>query len=148
MRWIAAVWFGAVGAGCGDAAGESDPTTTTDPGGQCGAVTDHNITIRAKVVDGGGAPVAGAELRIEEDYWHNPPKTWGSAVTGADGIGEFSATGIVAVEDCWGVALNYVLLAQLGDRVGEDDYNSSLYDAINSETYQTDTTSFPVVLPD
>lgn len=148
MRWIGAVVLALGGAACGPSEVDSDPTTTSNTAGQCGAVTDHNIVIRAKVVDSGGAPVANAEIRLEEDFWHNPPKTWGSAATDATGVGEFTAVNVVAVADCWGVALNYVLLAQLGDRIGEDDYNSSLYDAIISETFETDTTSFPVVLPD
>ena len=68
MRWIGWVVLVVGGAACGASEGESDPNTTSNPGGQCGAVTDHNIVIKAKVVDDGGAPVAGVELRLEEDF--------------------------------------------------------------------------------
>ena len=95
----------------------------------------------------GVTPVAGAELRIIEDAYHFPEKIYGFAITGTDGVGEFDANRIVSVEDCWGVMLNYVLYGQLGERIATDDYNSNLFNAINSETWRTDTTSFPLVLP-
>ena len=125
-----------------------DSLTTTDGGGQCGDVSDHNILIRAKVVEQDGVtPVAGAELRIIEDVWHFPERIYGFAITDSTGVGEFTANGIVSVEDCWGVSLNYGLYAQLGDRTASDpSFNSSLFNAINSETWVSDTTGFPLVM--
>ncbi len=149
MRTPHPVLFAALLAACGGGAElDSEPAAPTQ-GGACGEVSEHDILIRARVVDSDGiTPVAGAELRIVEDRWHQPERVWGSGITGADGVGEFTAAGIVSVEDCWGVALNYILTAQLGDRVASDTmYNSSLFNAINSQTWEADTTAFPLVLP-
>ena len=135
---------------CGGNGGDLDsgPTDPPDAGGQCGEVTNHDIFIRAMVVEENGDPVAGAELRIIEDAWHPAGESWVGGVTGPDGIGEFTAQGIVSVADCWGIILNYHLEAQLGDRIArEERYNDSLFNAINSETWEADTTAFPLVMP-
>lgn len=135
---------------CGGEPQDTSPEVPDPTGGQCGAVTEHDILIRARVVDQvTGAAVAGAELRLVEDTWHNPEKVWGSGITGADGVGEFTANRVVAVEDCWGVALNYNLLAQLGERIGEDalGFNSSINQAITDGSNTADVTSFPIELP-
>ena len=128
--------------------GSSEDTDDSDDlggeGGACGEITEHNLSILGRVTQD-GQPVEGADVWIEERLWTFGQR-FGNGITDADGVFEFQAQRVVAVEDCWGTALDYVAVVVRGDDTAEDDMNSSLFDAINSGTFSVDTTAFPIKL--
>jgi hypothetical protein len=126
--------------GCG---AEVDDTEPVD--GACGEVTEHRLNLLAKVVDGGGLPVAGATVRLEERLWD--PRTVGSATTDGTGEASLSNLAITGVEDCWGTALDYVLVAEMGAQSDEENVNSRLFGAVSVGDATVDRRDRPLVLP-
>lgn len=141
--WSVWVWLVA----CGDdrAGGEDPADTAGGRGGACGDVTEHDLRLRGRVLQD-GAPVQGADVRLEERAWHPGSKVFGAAVTDAGGAFVFDAPGVVSVEDCWGTVLDYVLVAVRGDARVEDPVNSSLFGAITDGVDTVDLTNFPLEL--
>jgi len=109
-------------------------TTTGEPQGGCGAVTTHDLEVFGRVTDEDGRPVADAEVWLEETAW--APGILASGVTDAEGGFRLESQEITSVEDCWGIALDYLIGAASDDLAGERGINSSLYNAILDESYQ------------
>lgn len=117
-------------AGCGGGDDSDTGPADTDDGGACGEVTNHDVTLTG-VVETAGGPAEGATVTLEERNWTSG-QAFGTATTGADGSFQIDATGIVSVEDCWGTALDYYVVAESGDLSGERQINSTLFNALAS----------------
>jgi hypothetical protein len=145
---------GALAAGCSGDAGSSptdtDPPADTDdsepPVGLCGDVTQWDLTVLGRVRNAAGSAAIGAAVRIEDRVWI-PGMEYGSAVTNAMGEFEIPVTGLVAVEDCWGL-LGYYAVAELGEASGETGINSALFSAIYEGGLVADLTDVPIELED
>jgi hypothetical protein len=99
-----------------------DPTTPTgdddgEPSGACGEVTSFDVTIRGHVEDAAGAPVAFADVWIEERNWDPGEKGRGRS----DAAGQFAIDGrdLPVVEDCWGLATQYWIVGEKDELTGE-----------------------------
>jgi len=129
-------------AACSGAGAESD---TAEDGGACGAVTSHTVTVRAKVVNGTGQPVAGASVVLEERAWE--PGARGQGTSGEDGEVILRDLSITSVERCWGTALDYALVAKKDAVTAEEPLNSSLFNLILEGGADLDLRGDPLVLP-
>ena len=112
----------------------------------CGAEERFDVTVIAKVV-GGGAPLEGIEVVLEERNWE--PGEKGMGVTGSDGIAAIEATDLVSIPNCWGTRLNYQLVASdpagvWGD--GEKGVNSYLFNSIEDGSGVAEIVDFPIEL--
>jgi hypothetical protein len=139
-RFWSAIAFGLL-VGCGSA--EDTGTDDTTPTGACGAVTTHDVNISGVVHDGGGAGADGAVVSLEERSWD--PGTLGTATAASDGTFTISAT-ITGVEDCWGTALDYWLVASGDAGTAEDAVNQPLFNAVDDGSLTADVSGFPLVL--
>ena len=112
--------------GCG-----ADADSGSGPGVEsaCGEVAVHTLDVEVAVVDAAGAPAVDVPVALEERAWS--PGVRGAGVTDAAGAARFGATDVVAVEDCWGTAVDYVLVLGGADspRV-EDPVNPEVRRAI------------------
>ena len=142
MRVVFALGLALVGCNGGD----DEPNETDDTNdGACGEVTTWDVAVAGVVHDAAGDGVEGASVRLEDRGW-NVGTTLGTATTGTDGSFSFDAIGVTSVEDCWGTVLDYVLVAEEGDRVGERELNSALFNAIDGGGLEVDITAAPVVI--
>lgn len=123
---------------------DPEDSDTDGSNGQCGDVTTWDVTIAGAVEDASGA-VDGATVTLEDRGW-NAGETLGTATTASDGTFELAATGVTSVEGCWGTVLDYVVVATEGGRIGEDEVNSALHDAIDSGSLHADISEFPIVI--
>lgn len=127
---------------CGGAPSETGDSS--DGTIECGASEYYDVSVKAVVQHQTGAPLAGAEVRLEE---RDSPRTFGSGTTGADGVVEFTASQVESVPNCWGLVLDYWIVAAVdGADVAEDDMNTELYNAISDGSYEADVTGFPLVV--
>lgn len=125
-----------------------EPTTETgdsdDGSTDCGASEYYDVTVIAQVEDAAGVAMEGVEVGIEE---RNLPREFGSGVTDAAGRVEFVASQLESVPGCWGLLLNYWIVARCdGADCAEDDMNTELYNAIDDGTLLADVSSFPLVV--
>ena len=120
-------------AGCGSPEPVDD---TGSLGGACGAVTSWDLAVIATVEEG-GVPVSDALVTLEDRGWE-PITILGEAVSAVDGSFHLEAEGVTAVEGCWGSLLDYVVVAEHGDRRGERRVNQALYRAIEDGTLEAD----------
>ena len=127
----------------GACGGGEDPveTLTTDIyQGACGDVLEFDLIISG-VVHRDGEPTQGASVYLEESIWTRG-ETWGSVTTDADGRFSLDARNLVAVEDCWGVVIDYQLYALQGPEQGTQDMNSPL-----SGAYRDSLTEYELFYP-
>ncbi len=139
-------WLAALCAACTDGTKTDDPETahtadtdptdtglpldTGEPEGACGDVTTWNVVLTGTVEDAVGNPLVGAEITLEDRGWM---PTTVLATDISDGYGAFAldVVGLTSVENCWGTLLDYVVIGSTSEgRVGEDDVNPSLFDAV------------------
>ena len=138
---LAALWA------CGDEpADEKDEDTGDPPGIQCGDATTWDVTIRARVEDADGLGLEGVTVGLDDRGY-----TYGVLGTGdsvATGDVQFVATGVTDLPGCWGIVLDYWLVAydEAGELVVEDDMNTELYDAIADGSLLADVSGFPLVV--
>jgi hypothetical protein len=123
---------------------QTDTGTSTGPIGECGDVTLHDLTLLGSVALMNGLPAAGASVWIEDRAWAPQDEVLGQATTDGDGLFTLPITGLTSVEDCWGSALDYVVVAELGDQRGERGVNASLYASIQDGTLQADISGSPI----
>ena len=128
------------------ACSESTETVDTDEPvptkGACGETTRWDIEVIGAVTNGEG-PVEGAEVRLEERNY-NAGTVHGTSVTDSDGEFVIAAIDVVSVEDCWGTLLDYHVVAESGDEIGEKKANTYLHTAIYNESLSADMRGFPV----
>ncbi|MEZ4238292.1 MAG: carboxypeptidase-like regulatory domain-containing protein [Myxococcota bacterium] len=127
---------------------DTDTQGTTDTDGACGAVTRHDLTLLGAVVLASGGPAVGASVWIEDRAWAVQTETLGTATTDDDGLFTLPITGLTSVEDCWGSALDYVVVAELGIQRGERDVNAPLYNVILAGGDTADITASPIEMID
>ncbi|MEN9787140.1 MAG: hypothetical protein RLZZ299_2404 [Pseudomonadota bacterium] len=106
--------MGAVACQGGGDSGDAMPVESA-----CGAVTQHALAVEVAVVDATGAPVAGLPVSLEERAW--APGVRGEGTTDTEGLARFDASGVVAVESCWGTAVDYVLVLGGADAARVED---------------------------
>jgi hypothetical protein len=130
---------------------DTDTDTVTDTQvftGECGAVTEHDLTMTGAVVLASGGPADGADVWIEDRGWAPQVEVLGQAVTDAQGNFTLPITGLTSVEDCWGTLLDYVVIAELGIQRGEREVNTPLYNAILDGTLAADISASPIEMID
>jgi hypothetical protein len=120
-------------------------TTTSVPEGACGPVHAVDLEIRGRVEDASGLPASGVEVWLEERAWA-PTTVHGQGMTDADGHFTFPATGMPIVEQCWGFAALFHLVAQDLERYGEIDANYPIVSAWLANETVADFEVRPVVL--
>ena len=98
------------------------------------AVSEIFSPVSGTVVEPNGTPVNNAEVRLEDRGWNPSVTTMGAGQTNAQGRYDFEVPELIDVEDCWGVLLNYYIVAERGPAFGEDDVNPSLLAAINDQS--------------
>jgi hypothetical protein len=125
----------------GDSGTEPEP----DPPGACGEVSSFDAVITGRVQDDAQNAVGSALIDLEERSW-TPGTLHGSATSNADGTFTLTATGMPAVEDCWGTAVSFWLVGSEGELWGEKPMNSLLFDAWVTGTGQADLGEFPLTL--
>lgn len=134
MRRIGLV-LAMIGCGGGDedtGAPEPEPTD-----GACGAVTyDNPATVTGRILLPDGSPAVGARVVIEERNW-TPGTIHAEGVTSDDGTYELDAA-LTIVEGCWGTAVAYYLVAELGEQRAELPANSPLFNAVDPEAVDPD----------
>lgn len=136
--------------------GDTGPVTATTPTADtappeppdsaCGETTYHDLTVLGRVEDSAGQPAVGALVRLEERGYSPTVTNLGEATVDVYGQFELSAPGLVSVEDCWGILLDYVLVGELGNERGEEGVNPTLLNAILDETLIADRGNTPLVL--
>ena len=109
-------------------------TATGEPQGGCGAVTTHAMEVFGRVTDDEGRPVEYAEVWLEETAW--APGILASGTSDGSGIFQLDVQEITSVEDCWGIALDYLIGAESDGMTGDRGINSSLYNAILDQSFQ------------
>jgi hypothetical protein len=129
----------AVALGCG-----AEPAVDDDRPGACGEETEHALTVHVAVVDGEGAPVLGALVRLEERAARAGVR--GESTTDAAGEATLAGLSITDLEGCWGTALSYFVVASLGDRTAEVGVNPSLFNAIQAGEGVVDRRDRPLTL--
>jgi hypothetical protein len=117
-RWVWVLGV-VVGAGCaGEDPSTSEPTDTEDTQtGACGAVSSFDTTVRGHVQDIDGAPIAFADVWLEERNW--APGEFGRGKGEADGTFAIEVRDLPVVEDCWGKATQFWLVGQKDALTGE-----------------------------
>jgi hypothetical protein len=129
-------------AGC-DGGGTDDTSTgDTDLNGACGEVTNHDVTVTG-VVETAGGPAEGATVYVEERAWTGGMRM-GTAQSAADGTFTIEVADLISVEDCWGTALDYYVVAEAGDLYGERGINSTLFNALS--TGEADLSGAPLLI--
>lgn len=140
-----ALWLLLALTACGDG-GDTDTDSDTD-GGACGDVSTHTLSLWGLVHDASGAPVQGASVRLEDRGW-NDGDVLGEGTSGADGSFLLEDLEVTSVEDCWGTMLSYWVVAEEGERSGEEQVNVWLYTAIDEGSASADASTVPVVIGD
>jgi len=130
-------------------------TSSTDTGGgedsdpagvECGAPETFDVEITAKVISGKD-PAEGIEVALDDRGYTGD--ILGSGTTGADGKVTFTAVGVTSLAGCWGIVLNYWLVATDpadDTRTDESDMNTELYNAIDGGSLATDVSDRPLEL--
>lgn len=120
------------------------PDDTDTPAGRCGPETDHVLSVLVAVVDEDERPVAGAQVSLQE--FASRPGVRGQATTDAAGHASLQDLSITSIEGCWGIALDYRILASEGSRAAEVGVNPSLFNAIDRGESVVDRRDRPIVL--
>lgn len=123
------------------------PDDTGHAGTECGDPELFDIEIVAKVLANGKA-APGIEVALDDRG--QTGEILGTGTTGPNGTATFTALGVTSLEGCWGIVLDYWLVATDPadtSRTVEDDMNTELYNAIDDGTLQADVTDFPLELP-
>jgi hypothetical protein len=132
---------------CGEEPADEEQEDTGDPPGiHCGDATTWDVTVRARVEDAAGQGVEGVTVGLDDrGYTYG---LLGSGETVATGDVQFVATGVTDLPGCWGIVLDYWLVAydDAGKVAAEDDMNTELYDAIADGTVLADVSAFPLVV--
>lgn len=126
--------------GIGVSPAEVDPDPIPQDGdaqSQCGDVTTWDVVIEGSVQDDGGVAVPAAAVALEDRGWSGDALGWATAR--ADGSFTLTATGVTAVDGCWGTVLDYVLVGEQGALYGERGVNSALHLAIDDGSLTADT---------
>jgi hypothetical protein len=130
---------------------EAPPETNEDPGppeSQCGEVFDgedgYDVTIDG-AVSIGGAPAEGVAVDLVEMNWERG-RVFGSGLSDAGGLFTIDGINLTVVEDCWGTAIDYKIMASLDPLEAERDVNSQLFNAINDGSLATDISGIPIEL--
>ncbi len=113
--------------------------------GACGPVHSVDLEIRGRVEDASGIPAPGVEVWLEERAW-DPGTVHGQGMTDADGRFAFPAAGMPIVEQCWGFAALFHIVAQDLERYGEIDANYPIVSAWLAGESVADFEVRPVVL--
>ena len=132
----------------GGCSGEEEPIPedTDTQIGECGEPAyGLEATITGLVQDATGAPVEGAEVRLEEWNWE-PGTVHGTATTDVNGAFTMAATELVDVPGCWGTALDYHVVADFGELTGDAIANQKLYNALIDGSGVADFSSVPIVV--
>ncbi|MEQ1500587.1 MAG: carboxypeptidase-like regulatory domain-containing protein [Myxococcota bacterium] len=139
------MWLWAMAIGCSGDGETGDSGETTDPQGACGDVTEIDVTISGRVVNDDGAGIPDANVQLEERNW-SPGTVHGEATT--DGSGSFSMTAraLPVVEGCWGTAVQFWLVGEAQDLVGEKPMNPQIIGAFDDGSLSVDLGPFPLVL--
>lgn len=129
----------ACGPGATTETGDSDDGST-----DCGASEYYDVMVVARVEDAGGSPVEGVEVRIEE---RNLARDFGAGTSDVAGNVSFTASQLESVPGCWGLLLDYWIVASCdGTDCAEDDMNTELFNAIDDGSLVADVSSFPLVV--
>jgi hypothetical protein len=141
------LWIGVFGGLAGCAGGDpTTPTDTDDPyAGACGDILEADMEISGRVEDASGAPVAGADVWVEERNWA-PGTIHGQGTTGADGTFAFSILDLPIVEGCWGTAVQFYLAGESAGLQGDKPVNPPIIGAWNDGSMQVELADFPLVL--
>lgn len=135
--------FGLLGLASGCAAEDSEPTDTQD--GACGDPSLHEVEVQGLVVEAGTTSgYDGVTVTLFDGQW-DPPTSLGVATTGADGRFVLDATGVTDLPGCWGIVLDYTLVAALGSDQVERGVNGPLEAAVR--TGQPAVVDVPIELP-
>lgn len=140
MARLVAIMWSLSALGCG-----AEPVETDDEPGACGAESEHEITVLVRVHQADGRPAQGATVLLEERATR--PGVRGEATTDAQGDAELQDLSITSLEGCWGIALDYVVVASLGEQMAEVAVNPSLFSAISQGEDVVDRRERPLVLP-
>lgn len=140
--WSLFVWC-VVGCGTPEPM-DTGPLLDTEPKGACGDVSHHDLVLTGTVLQG-DEPVEGARVVLEESVWHGGGKVFGSAISEAGGHWQLTAEQVVSVEDCWGTALAYHVVATRDEAQGRLPVNGPLYHAIKNARSEVQI-QFPVKL--
>ena len=119
-------------------------TVTGPPAGQCGDISEYDLTLGVAVRDG-GQPARGVDVWLEDRGWE-PGTMLASGVTNDEGLVLLDVIGLTSVEDCWGSLLDYVVVAEDGDLYDERDINTPLYNSILNGTFEADIQGAPLEL--
>ena len=123
-----AVACGALGSGC--AGGDSEAPDTQD--GACGAPSLHAVEVQGTVVETGtSSGYDGVTVTLFDGQWA-PPTSLGEATTAADGTFVLQAAGVTDLPGCWGIVLDYTLVAARGMETAERGVNGPLEAAIRT----------------
>ncbi|MBA2319836.1 MAG: hypothetical protein H0V89_01665 [Deltaproteobacteria bacterium] len=125
MRWVLVC----AAMGCGKEA-SSDAEPGPDLDGACGDVGNAVVQVLGSLELSDGTPAAGASVRLEERNW-NFPEVIVYAEGTTDAAGDFDlGADIVTVAECWGTAVGYYVVGELGGATGERGVNSWLFTAV------------------
>jgi hypothetical protein len=134
-----------VSLGCSPAE-EPEPVDDDTQIGECGEpVYGIDLTITGLVEDASGALLEGAQVQLEERNWE-PGTIHGTTTTDANGSFTMAATDLVDIPDCWGTALDYVVVVEFNGMFGEAIANQKLFNAIVDETYVADFSAVPILV--
>lgn len=120
--------------------------TTTDPGGLCGDVTTWDVSFSGLVTAAAGGAAAGAQVWVEERAYSAETVIYGSGTTAGNGLFTIDLDQIVSVQDCWGIVLDYYVVAQQGNATVERGINPVLFSAIDNGTLEADISAIPLQL--
>ena len=136
-------------AACG---GGSDDEATTDDGGgggntqgACGAVGTATVQVLGRFQLADDSPAGGAAARLEERNWNSPDLVYTTGISEASGQFDLTAE-IVTVADCWGSAVDYYVVGELGGAVGELAVNAFLFNAVEGTGAGIATIELPIIL--
>jgi hypothetical protein len=145
MRW----WVIAGLVGCGGGSdGETDGADGGDgppDDGACGEIGTAPVQVLGELALADGSPAGGAAVRLEERNWNNPIRVFASGTTDPAGRFELAAT-IDTVADCWGTAVDYYVIGELGTAYGERGVNSYLFNAVEGTGAGVATLDVPIPL--
>ena len=128
--------------GCGT---DSEAPEDTSGDGACGAVSEHTMVVTGRVQGTDGEFLGAADIRLEDRGWE-PGTVLGETTTDGDGSFELPDLEITGVEGCWGILLDYVLVAELEGLTGEKEINHQLFNAIEDGSLAVDVSAFPIMI--
>ena len=145
MYLFLAGFFGLSGCGEPEPAKE-DSEDTQD--GACGDASYWDITVRAKVQDEGGSPLADMAVELDDEST-GATGALGSGTTNPQGLVELLATGVEFREGCVGTLYDYqTIVTDPAGIYGEakEEMDSNLYNATIDGTLIADITNVPIVM--